>query len=460
MDPIKKFEELENKNNDLFEGLFSKGTGYAKPDLRRVISEDGQSGLYVNNGRWVNHIKRYKSVPGIFIEYSDEIWRDGALKWLYDARFTADFVDFEGIEPEQITFTGVWEWGEFIGKTFSNSAGRVSYFVNGTFRGKSYAGSNMGFGHDQSGQKTLGANSFIDGIFWDNENGILGTTNLDYAENYDEIELIRIPVGATVVINKGMGSEEQVFVLQKRLNEKSSDFVFYKPISRESFRIPWSTIRESYDSVGYLKRGSGYALQGNGGIVVKTPLIQTLSLLKHYDVQTLSRTFVIDGTRDPRLQKIGIKFAFEIKAISERAISEITDILRDIESGEFFEKLYDIKKAIELKEITGYQNFKDLAPLFNDNPGAGAISPANQALLAYLSKIKKYLIDMSSPAVLEEVVNRASKKVFKSIKKYLGIDNYIHTPYTNQPQAGVQPTPAVLDAQAMVQRLGDILGKK
>lgn len=425
MDSIKKLEEI----NKVTEGLFKSASGY--------LTRNRKGGYFLNNN----------PVDGMFGDglFSPVTWSNPGLAWLINSKFDADFitlvagnrVKMNGIWNEGTfegeSFAGTFNNGTFRGKTFSGTfkngifegnsfEGTQSVFENGEFRGNIYNAGNVGFFRATP-------DKYFKGLWINHQNGILGIDLIkEPIENtVENIELAAVPDGwfVTLIGDKG---KKLIFKVIKKIDDKSTDFVFEIYPSLAKLKVLWETIRVDYINNGHINKGRQFGLLGQQYLITN---ITSIVVSNEQPNVIVNAQNTIDFSKDKRLNKFFLygknPLKFQVSTNSPDAVEKIQGIQKFIDSGGFYNGLNRLKFLIQNKSIDGYNNEKweFLKPVFNNVIG---IKPATDKKVLEFMKYLNYIISivtLNSKLLLKEY---KTNSIFIGIlKKFLETDKYINS---------------------------------
>ena len=433
MDSLKKVEDFGLK----IEGLFDRVFGHKSPTIN--ILQKNNKGNYYINGNFVYGF----GTDGSLDPYSESTWEMEKFKWLIDAKFEAKYIY---IKNEEIQFDGNWYNGEFKGLNFW---GANSFFMGGFFNGKIYAADNI---IDEKGSFQIHPNKFIDGVYVDYENGILGRRNYKIPlENQSVVDLISIPLNSWVLLTGGKSDRNKkvYFRVIKKLDDKNSDFTFQVTSGFSNFRkfenklVKWANIRIDYENMSLIKVGQPFVLLGDENYLSK---INSIVLTNEQPNIKVVDKNIIDFSVDNNLKKIfsfnGITYKFEVETGNAENMQKINELQKIIVNGKLYEDLKLLKFHVEPKKdadgniqqtIDGYEN-EDLIylkPLFNYNKGKKTLTSVGvgkelQRIMKELNDIIE-ILSINTKRLIEEN-NKANEFLIGALKKYLGIDKFINKP--------------------------------
>ena len=87
--------------------------------------------------------------------------------------------------------------------------------------------------------------------------------------DYPFAEIIRIPVDGILVINKGLGGDEQAIKITKKLDDESMNFGFYNMKSRTNHVVSWSRLRSDYIDLGFVRVGNAVWFNADSHPLIK-----------------------------------------------------------------------------------------------------------------------------------------------------------------------------------------------
>jgi hypothetical protein len=395
----RKIEELNNKNkktlDELF-GLFGKKNKSEKEpggDIIKFVSRTS----YILNGNPIEYIE--KGVPEDWMGYD---WVNGKLSWLTKAEFRARKISVDFQNEKLLTFWGDWKSGEFKEGEF---AGNGSRFLGGTFIGEYIA--------PYSTWKTV-PNDFLDGKWYDGENGLLGLKNIydlrvvrEGANNV--FNILAVPPGRSIKINS-FGKREIIISVIKRLDRENSNFKFevYDSLNESSQPVilPWRKIRGNSDeefisnTVIDIKNTKSLPVFG---LNLKEG-IQSVEIISSPDFGTLQ-----SKEEEPEAVDFDFKFSFGKKGWGSNNIyslnsfniktdeqkGRINKFKEDVKSGRFFNNLALFKKMIEQGRVDGYGKYPELAFLFPKQIGSTYKNQDQKRdkIMAYFSDFSGLIID-------------------------------------------------------------------
>lgn len=410
MDSIKKTEETGLKIESLFKRVF----GHNAPKVK-VLKKNNKGNYYIND----NFVYAF-GTDGTNNPYTNDTWLEPHTIWItrMDVKFNASYISFVN---NKVNFQGNWESGRFKGNRFSGS--KSVFGEHGIFEGNSYEAPNENF-------KANPVN-FISGAWLDYKNGILG--KLHYAkpvEALQYVEVIAVPIGWVIKIVGNDGAKELNIKVLKKIDDKSTDFIFQVVDDGKKYEVDWSDIRIDYRNMGFIKQGAELSLIDGYGI----NRIDKISLIKSdEDVRVQSKT-VIDFTADPKLASIFPKNV-EVVLNANEDITKANNIQTKIKNGTLAYEIAIVTDLIQKGIIDGYidDSWYYLKPVFNNMKGSEEKIQSvkkNQKIVSALSNLNSMLELLSfNSKVLKEAVS-AYNTIVKNLQKTLKVNKYI------KPQSG------------------------
>lgn len=397
MDSIKKLEQINSKNELLFEGIFGKKP--ASTDL--MLSAQG--GGYILNG---NYIKRFNIEGSPNFNFIDNnTWTSPEYSWLTNAKFQATFILVRNYE---VHFSGVWEDGDFKGREFF---GDNSAFNGGSFHGTAYNAPNVLF----NSQKRINPEHYFTGTYKDNKNGILGTNNLTVSQinNINQFSLIEISVGWGVELTDSYG-KKLTFEVVKRLDEKGTEYIFRTIPDRKLVTVPWEVIRGDYLNRGIVVIGKGFGLFDG----VDFGKVAKILITTEPSMSISTKGIRLSSVPIEKLLKKygGIDLSFEIQPKSDNAKKFVSTFLNDISNGNFEELLMSLNAKVKSGQITGYNNFEFLAPVFGKIAGNDKLDSATREQLQYLNNVVGY-VGNSVPENIKKIIIKVLKNSIGFVAK-------------------------------------------
>jgi len=380
------YQEEFNKQKSITEGIFNELFGFGKKEPQNGVFFEKDGVYYFGGGRSTAERINQPSTLGFLQNFN---WEGSKLKFVVspETQFHAKLMNFD-LEKEIITFfKGEWLSGGFRGTEF------FGVFQGDYFIGR-FTSSNTTYKSDPT--------TFIEGTFYDSQNGILGLQNtLSFAQT-QPVELISIPVGHMLTIKTKNGTECMIRVL-KRLDANNSQFIYEvvkKPIGYDQTItkevVEWPKIRE-YWSTGIYK--ISLSSKNIAGLfeIPSGDQITEIYISESKETPTTSSNLQKD-TFQP-----GKKYQFDLKSIpyldikqlrgnkgqflgnssnslinlsfdSEAEFSEYEKILNSIKSGQFAQDIKNINRAIRYGEVDGYGPYVYLKKVFNDIKGVNSMN--------------------------------------------------------------------------------------
>lgn len=345
-DSIERSNELKN----IQEGIFSKILGKGG-DKKEEEKEEEKSKYIKKTGDdyYLNNNKVYTiSNPGGYDIYDDSFWEKPEVSWLIssDVKFYANniFIRQEGT----IDFSGEWYSGEFKGNAFLDVGKKYkSEFKGGYFNGKMYASYNLGY--------QASPQNYIKGAYLDNKNGILGRQDLSPDKEYNEVELIRVPVNSFLLIETE--KRENSFQILKRLDKESTDFVVLDVNNDKKRTIKWEDIRSSYNENGILRVGGIDTTFGSDTLPIKR--LSIISSKENLEDEREKGDFLYT-IKFPDLN-VSSGLEFQVNPSDNNLFLKFKS---DVSDKNFLKKLKDIRLLISRGDIVGYGPYTSLKPVF------------------------------------------------------------------------------------------------
>jgi len=290
-DHIKKLEEIQGGNKKAFERIdeasrVGRAAAGVKNVAKSVVGKGQNTSPIIHrggnqfsiNGNPVEYMFLHASIESIV---NSPNW-NGPWKWLLDGKYSCRYLS---LASNKIVFCGDWLDGDCKPNKFQDTISHISRFLGGRFLGGAYQAENNGYGKENVADhapKVLPI-SFVSGTYKDNKEGIFGNKDLiETPTGYKGVELVKIPVGYYLVLNKGMRSEAG-FQLTRRINEKDSIFSFNIFPKESSASLKWDTIRNNFAAYNFIQVGKSYELPG----IIKIKKINSIHVQQN--INTLNK---------------------------------------------------------------------------------------------------------------------------------------------------------------------------
>ncbi len=381
MDPLKKIDEIEVRNEALWGDIANKLGFGGKTQSKNSFAKSLSNGKYELGGNLIHRLMGVSEQQ--FLQYD---WTSGKLSFLKDGKWEAKELQLQmAAGTEAVTlFWGEWNSGSFVGNFF------------GDFRGESFMGNFKSAYNSYASDPS----TFVDGKIQSYDRGVLGipkidVISLDAGSQKKHVSLLELQVGHYCNITDDRGTMHSFRMIKCCDNSDMSIELEEQTGQRRSVVIAWKEIRNGNDPNLFRRRSSIII-----GSKLQIPYLfanDRIGTIANIEVSTKSAMF--GATNDTYVMDMSlvrplkyITTTATVHLFSPEEVVEFGKIHQDLDNNAMQLHLSNIMDGIRFGIITGWNGYPHLSDMFSRAEGSPVKHSKYATSMEWLDRFVQFVV--------------------------------------------------------------------